>query len=198
LFKIVVPKHGEKHEDLRSTVVEVLSLPKTGKTTGPDHRVALYTMLQALPPSPTTSPEVISSVPPLLIKETNDPAIAALGSALSSHLAYQLRENEPLPTPVTSSIVKELANAKPPIRRAFYSAVGGAIWTLDSLENKASAALVKAILPALETSLKNVSANPIGAAAGPLEGYISIALLLGPLKRSGKYGNSSFYPARRV
>jgi len=190
LFKIVVPKHAEKHEDLESVVTEVLSLPRAGKTAGPDHRVALYTMLQSLPPSPTTSPEVVSSAPALLIKETNDPAIAALGSAFSSHLSYQLRGSGALPVPVTSSIVKELANAKPPVRRAFYSAVGGAIWALDSLENEASAALVKAILPALETSLKNVSANPIGAAAGPLEGYVAVALLLGPLKRSGKHGNS--------
>ena len=190
LFKIIVSKHAEKHEDLKSAVTEVLSLPKAGKTTGPDHRVSLYTMLQSLPTSPATSPEVVSSVPALLIKETNDPAIAVLGSALSSHLSYQLRGNEALPAPVTTTIVKELGNAKPPIRRALYSAVGGAIWSLDSLENEASAALIKAILPALETSLKNVSANPIGTAFGPLEGYVAIALLLGPLKRSGKHGKS--------
>jgi len=191
LFKIIVSKLDEKHAGLQSTVIEVLSLPKAGKTIGPDHRVALYTMLQALPPSPTTSPEVISSVPALLIRETNDPAIAALGSALSSHLSHQLRGNEPLPAPVTNSIVKELANTKPPIRRAFYSAIGSAVWSSDLLENEASTALIKAILPALATSLKSVSANPIGAAAGPLEGYVAIALLLGPLKRTGKHGNSS-------
>ena len=186
----MVSKNAEKHEDLKSAVIEVLSLPKVGKTTGPDHRIALYTMLQSLPSSPTTSPEVISSVPTLLTKETNDLAIEALGSALSSHLSFQLRGNETLPPPVTTVIVKELANAKPQIRRAFYSAVGAAIWSLESLETEASATLVKAIFPVLETSLRNVSSNPVGAAAGPLEGYVAIALLLGPLKRSGKHGNS--------
>lgn len=191
LFKIIVSKNSEKHEDLQSAAVEVLSLPKAGKTTGPDHRVALYTMLKSLPPSSTTSSEVVSSVPALLIKETNDPAIAVLGSVLSSHLSNQLRATESLSAPVTSSIIKELASAKPPIRRAFYSAVGGAIWSLDSFENEASAAFIKAILPTLETSLKNVSANPVGAVAGPLEGYVAIALLLGPLKRGGKHGNPS-------
>ena len=191
LFKIIVPKHAEKHEDLKNAVVEVLSLPKAGKSTGPDHRVALYTMLQSLPPSPATSPEVVTSAPALLVKETSDPAITALASAFSSHLSYQLRVDEVIPAPVTNMIAKELANAKPPIRRAFYSAVGGAIWSFDSLETEASAALIKVILPALETSLKNVSSNPIGAVAGPLEGYVAVALLLGPLKRSGKHGNSS-------
>ena len=190
LFKVIISKHSEKYEDLETAVVEVLSLPKAGKSAGPDHRTALYTILQSLPPSPTTSPEVVSSLPPLLIKETSDSAIAALGSALSSHLSYQLRANETLPAPTTNVIVKELANPKPPIRRAFYSAVGDALWSLDSLETQASAALVKAILPALETSLKNVSANPVGVAAGPLEGYVAVALLLGPLKRSGNHGNS--------
>lgn len=190
LFKVIVSKNAEKHEDLKSAVIEVLSLPKTGKTTGPDHRIALYTMLQSLPPSPTVSLEVISSVPTLLTKETNDLAIEALGSALSSHLSFQLKNNESLSAPVTATIVKELSNVKPQIRRAFYSAVGEAIWSLESSETEASVALIKAIIPVLESSLKNVSANPIGATSGPLEGYVAIALLLGPLKRSGKHGNS--------
>lgn len=190
LFKIIVSKNAQRHEDLKSAVIEVLSLPKVGKTTGPDHRITLYTMLQSLPSSSTVSAEFVSSVPTLLTKETSDLAIEALGSALSSHLSFQLRGNEAMPASVTTAIVKELANNKPQVRRAFYSAVGGAIWFLESLETEASAALVKVILPVLETSLKNVSANPIGAAAGPLEGYVAIALLLGPLKRSGKHGNS--------
>lgn len=189
LFKTIVSKNAEKHEDLKNAVIEVLSLPKVGKTAGPDHRIALYIMLQSLPPSPTVSFEVVSSVPVLLTKETNDPAIEALGSALTSHLSFQLRSEKGLPAPATAAIVKELTNTKPQIRRAFYSAVGGAIWSLESLETEASAQLIKAILPVLEASLKNVSANPVGAAAGPLEGYVAIALLLGPLKRSGKYGN---------
>lgn len=188
----MVLKHADKPDDLRIAVTEVLNLPKTAKTTGPDHRIALYTMLRSLPPSTTTSPEVVSSAPALLAKETNDPAIAALGYALSSHLSHQLRVNESLPAPATSSIVKELTNTKPQIRRAFYSAIGDAIWSLDSLENAASTALIKATVPALEASLKNLSANPIGAVAGPLEGYVAIALLLGPLRRSGKHGN--FFP----
>lgn len=189
LFKIIVSKNAEKPEDLKSAVIEVLSLPKVGKTAGQDHRIALYTMLQSLPSSSIVSPEVVSSTPALLTKETSDPAIEALGSALSSHLAFQLGGNDALPTSVATVIVKELANTKPQIRRAFYSTVGGAIWSLESLETKASAALIKAIIPALETSLKNVSANPVGAAAGPLEGYVAVALLLGPLKRSGAHGN---------
>jgi hypothetical protein len=198
LFKVIVSKSTENREDLKNAVVEVLSLPKAGKTTGPDHRIALYTMLQSLPPSSTTSPEVVLSVLPLLTKETNDAAIGALGAALSSHLSFQLRGNEALPATVTNTIVKELANTKPQIRRAFYAAVAGAIWSLDSLETDASAALIQAILPALEASLKNVSANPVGAAAGPLEGYVAVALLLGPLKRSKKHGNPSRTTSKRM
>ena len=198
LFKVIVSKRAEKQEDLKVAVVEVLALPKAGKTTGPDHRVALYTMLQSLPPSLTTSPEIVLSVPSLLTKETNDVAMEALSTALSSHLSFQLRGDEALPAAVTNVVVKELANTKPQIRRAFYSAVGGAIWSLDSLETEASGALIKAILPVLETSLKNVSANPVGAAAGPLEGYVAIALLLGPLKRSGKHGKSPAYDPKNT
>jgi hypothetical protein len=48
----------------------------------------------------------------------------------------------------------------------------------------------KAVIGALEVNLKTVTANPSGAAAGSLEGYVALAMLLGPLSKSGKFGRS--------
>jgi hypothetical protein len=49
------------------------------------------------------------------------------------------------------------------------------------------------VLPSFETSIKTVAANPLNATAGPLEGYIAIAVLLGPISRSGKFGRPISY-----
>ena len=42
----------------------------------------------------------------------------------------------------------------------------------------------------LENGLKTVAANPLGAPAGPLEGYIALASRLGPLARVPQFGMS--------
>ena len=81
-----------------------------------------------------------------------------------------------------------MTNSKPVIRRAFCSVVGSALWELESLESPSALEFAKAIVPSLETNLKTVAANPTGAAAGPLEGYVAAAILLGPLSHSHQFG----------
>jgi hypothetical protein len=93
-----------------------------------------------------------------------------------------------MPVDITSLLAKEMNNAKPVIRRTFCSLVGDIFWTLGDLSSEASQTFARAILPSFETSLKTVVANPLNSTAGPLEGYIAMAVLLGPISRSGKFG----------
>ncbi|KAL4249154.1 TOG domain-containing protein [Abortiporus biennis] len=186
LFRVLVPK-TQSPADLELTVNEILTLPKSGKTAGPDHRIALYTMLGFLTPSPSASPSIVQSVIPLLSKETHEAAVAVLSPALAVHLTFCLQEGHALPKDSSNLIAKDLSNTKPVIRRAFYTLTGNALWKLGNLPNAATLEFAQAIQPALETSLKTVLANPLGAPAGPLEGYIAVALFLGPFASSGKF-----------
>src|ERR1700736_1373712 len=65
LFKILIEKNPND-SNLDLAVSELLALPKAGKTAGPDHRIALYSMLSTLTPSFSISSSISSTVPPLV------------------------------------------------------------------------------------------------------------------------------------
>jgi Domain of unknown function (DUF3554). len=186
LFKTVteINNTNSNHE---LAVVELLSLPKTGKTAGPDHRVTLYSMLAFLTPSSSVSASIIQTTLPLLTKETHDTATGVLASAMLPHLANLLRDDATLPPGSATLIAKEMNNSRPVVRRAFCSLAGGALWENGDLDMEGALAFARAVLPSFENNLKNVSSNPLNSIGGPLEGYIATAVLLGPFFRSGKF-----------
>jgi hypothetical protein len=184
LFNTIAPATKLNDALGAHTVTELLALPKTGKTTGPEHRVVLYSMLASLSPSDSISPAMVTTLPGLLVKETHEPAISILAPALTPHLIHFLNSGQSVPGDI---FAKEMGNAKPVIRRAFYSIVGDTVWQVDAMSNGTITSFIKSIFPALEASLKTVSANPTGAPAGPLEAYVAVAVMLGPLLRSGAH-----------
>lgn len=189
LFSAIVPTVVFSAELDKYVVSELLSLPKAGKTTGPDHRVVLYSMLSSIAPSAGICITVVDVLPGLLVKETHEPAIMVLRSIISPHLSYALLAGMSTSADV---FAKEMGNAKPIIRRAFNTVVGEALWQINDATNEATADFIKGILPALDNALKTVSANPIGAPAGPLEAYVATAIMSSPLLRSGPHGKSRF------
>lgn len=197
LFKSIIKKSGDT-ADAKYALDELLSLPKSGKTSGAEHRISLYIMLGHLSPATEISPVIIQSIPPLLTKETHDAAISVLVTSLTPHVVFALRENSPLPAEASTLTAKGMNDAKPSIRRAFCSLVGNSLWQLEELSTQASSDFVRAILPSIETNLKTITANPASAPAGPLEGYIAVATLLGPIHRSGKFGKRGFGSSPRA
>lgn len=187
MFKAIIEKSTDP-ADADFALEELLRLPKAGKTSGADHRVSLYKMLGHLEPAAQLSPVLVQSVPPLLAKETHDAVISVLVNAFTPHLAFSLRENLALSSETSTTIAKGMGDAKPAIRRAFCSLVANALWQLQSLSTDAALSFAKGILPSFEMSLKAVTASPTSTPAGPLEGYIAVAMLLGPVRRSDKFG----------
>lgn len=184
LFKAILENNKALSE---AALSELLALPKTGKSAGPDHRVALYTMLGFLPSDASVSSSLLQSATPLLGKENNEAATSTLAAALPSHIAFLLRESTISPE-VGQLIAKELANSKPAVRRAFANLVGTVFYeNQDILESDAAVNFAKIVIPALEKSLQGVASNPLNAPGGPIEGYIAVATLLGPLSQSGKF-----------
>ncbi|KAH9925947.1 ARM repeat-containing protein [Epithele typhae] len=196
-FKVLADRAKEP-ADQEHAASELLALPKAGKTAGPDHRVTLFTMLGGLPSSTSVSPSVVRTALPILAKETHDAAMTALSKSLAPHLLSSLKSDTPLPNDVVIVATKEMTSAKPPVRRAFCSLVGNALLSIGDTVSEAALAFTKAVIPALEANLKTVAANPFNAAAGTLDGYVSVAILLGPLARSKQFdtiisGNSNLH-----
>jgi hypothetical protein len=188
LFKVLMGKASDD-KAIQFTSEEILSLPKAGKTTGPDHRVALFSMLKWIPTSTAISAAILQSSLPLLAKETHDLATMTLASSLSPHLVHVIRSGLPIDTGTQAILAKEMSSAKPVTRRAFCVLVGEALRDASQFNND----VAKATLAALEGNLKTASAP----GAAPLEGYVAVALLLGPYAHSGMYGTvASHSPVR--
>ncbi|KAJ8518630.1 hypothetical protein ONZ45_g4322 [Pleurotus djamor] len=187
LFKALM-KDSLEESCLELAAVDLLALPKSSKSAGPDHRVALYSMLSYVRPSLTASKSIIQDAVPLLAKETSDAAISALAVALPSHLAHLLSNNEAVPAQATALIVKEMNNTKPVIRLAFCSLSGGALLGSANFETEAGLTFAKALLPAFENILKTIANNPLNAS--PTEGYIAVACLLGPIHACSQFTDS--------
>jgi hypothetical protein len=180
LLDAIISKPNTEETILEFTVNELITLPKSGKTTGPDHRATLYAMLALVKPTKAISTSLLQPLSTLLAKETHEVAIQALKPAFTSHLAFLLRENI-LDQAGYTLLVKDLTAAKPPLRRSFYEIVGEALWSHDGQGwTGAMEALAKTLLPSFETSLKTISTNPLNSPAGPLEGYVSVAVMLHP------------------
>lgn len=190
LFKITTEKASDESKE--AAVEELLKLAQAGKAIGPDRKV-LYTMFSSLSTSMQVSSIMVKSIPSLLAKETNEVALPILASSLTNHLTFYLREDLPFPDELLKLLTTEMQSNKPPVRRAFVTLAGNTFWDLGHLRTANAIALARAVYPAFESSLKSVAANPLNSAGGPVEGYISAAVLLGPFSRSGVFGISHVF-----
>lgn len=168
-------------------LLEQVSTPlKTAKTSSPDHRASLFSMLSVLPPSPTTSSELVAITLSLLPKETNDHAFSSMMSLLAQHLRPSLVGGTPVSAPHLAALIKGMQEAKASIRRMVFLTIGKVLWSFDSDGDKVGAEAKKfgeGLLPGFEGALKTVSSNPLNASAGSLEGYVALAILKGRLGR---------------
>ncbi|KAK4684697.1 hypothetical protein P7C73_g5471, partial [Tremellales sp. Uapishka_1] len=182
LMRAVIKRCGSETV-LAKIATEILSLPKTGKTTSPEHRICLLNMTAILAPSDVVSSIVVDTLPPLYAKEGNETALLALSSALEAHLAHVLTSPTPVSSVASSALIKEMGSSKIPNRRAVLNAVGNAIWTIHSRSQFSPSGneFIASLVPALEASLKAASANLPSNPLGFMEGYIAVALALGPL-----------------
>lgn len=190
LFKVLIARSDPLDPDnlSRVAVPDLLNLPKSGKSAGPDHRIALYSMLGFLTPTATVSAALTQTATSLLAKETHEGATSVLAAALPPHIIFLLREGSLLPE-ITHLIAKEMSSVKPGIRRAFCGLAGSVFFQgQDVVETECGATFAKAVLPSFELSLKTVSSNPLNSSGGPFEGYVAVTTLLGPLAQSKKFG----------
>lgn len=186
LFSVLYSVGDES--DLLPVHEHVAALFKGGKTASPDHRTTLYTMLVSLPASPKLSSDLVGTVLSLLPKESNEATVQAMMRIVAIHLPAAVNAGSAIPAPQIAALVKGMQEPKPNIRRALHSTVGSALWALDADKEKvtpAAIALAEGLLPGFESALKTVTANPLNAPAGPMEGYVAVAVLKG---RLGKWG----------
>ena len=203
LFDVLYTKNPTE-QDLLPVAEQVFAPLKAGKTSSPDHRSTLFTMLGSLAPSAKLSSELVNLTLSLLPKESNDVTISAMMRVVTTHLPTSLTAGSKLDTAAVTALIRGMQEPKPTIRRAVCLAVGSVVWSLEG-EVESIGEAVKAfgvsILPGFESGLKTVITNPLNAPAGPLEGFVAIASLKGRLGRWGVAAISapiSFLPRGRI
>lgn len=173
-------------DDIVKQLAEAVILPiSSGKTTGPDHRNTLYSMLLTFPVSPATAQIIVKAIIPLLEKETNDTSLAILAETLSKHLAALMRD-EKADQSMLLSISKEVSSSKVPQRRAATTICGEVLWELsrgDAPWPQNAEKLLESILPALEKILKDTPTAAITGSQSPADAWITVAILVGSSKK---------------
>ncbi|GAA5985182.1 hypothetical protein JCM5350_004261 [Sporobolomyces pararoseus] len=174
--------------DLLPVAEQIFTPLKTGKTTSPDHRTTLYTLVSILPASPKLSLEAASIALTALPKESNEQTVSAMSASLTKHVPAVLLSNTPIPAPQIAALVKGMADTKPPLRRLHNQTVGNIFWNLPATSTdeqhitEAMVSFAEGVLPGLEGALKTITANTLNSPAGPLEGYVAVAVLKGRLQ----------------
>lgn len=191
LFKVLIAKDGGSH-NVNAALADVLALPQNGKTAGLEHRLTLYAMLANILPSAEVSSTIVPAVPHLLVKETNDTAVGVLASVMAANLTYMLEANMQLPADLTTVVAREMSNPKPLIRRAFVYITGSALWNINKYTD-AVLTFSTGIASALEATLKMVTTNPQTTGTSPWEGYVALALFMGPMGKIGTFGMFVFH-----
>lgn len=179
LFQVLLDHNSEEGNE-EHCANEIILPVKTGKTTGADHRIALYSMLSSIRPSAIISNVLLETAPPLLAREASDVAISLLVSNLLPHLIFLLHNNIAPPRESLVGLVKEMNGSKPALRRAACSLIGNVLFESTDINTGALDQFLQIAVPAFESNLKAVSSNPLTSPAGPLEGYVAISSLLRP------------------
>jgi len=163
-------------------VTEILALPKTGKTSSPEHRTSLFSMAATVPPSDPASNAVLDTLAPLIGKEGNEPALHALALAIIPHLSHLLQANIPVSSATSGMLCRELGSSKLSVRRSLSQAIGEAVWQVQGSQLFSEGAkLLGSMAEAFEANLHNASNNTAAIPGGYLEGLVAAALAWGPL-----------------
>ena len=164
---------------------ELVSALKSGKVASSDARAAAFDVLAALPPS-SDAAVVLEGIFAALEKEQQDVACQKGLSAAFKHIASSLNADEiSRVEKFVTPIAKLASHAKVPVRHAAFGAIGSFILTSAPVASDGVISAWKTfggkLLPIFEAGLKNAGLGG-KAPAGPLEGYVSSALLKGKMR----------------
>lgn len=168
-------------------IADILAPAVSGKTTGPEHRIALFGICQKTSASTSTSGVIVSALTPLLSKETNELASESLCAALAPHLGFCTAEDIGHPDDKTLTVIKkDMTSVKTALKRSVLLTVADALWLSGSSSTWSPAGfkLAEAIIPGLEAIFKQAATLlPTSPVASLLEPYMAVALAGGPLAK---------------
>ncbi|KAB5571790.1 armadillo-type protein [Coniochaeta sp. 2T2.1] len=173
---------------LEQVADEILGPLKTGKLASADHRVLHSEMLVSLPMANAIASKIVTALPTVLAKESNESALAAETQALNKSLIDLLPSDAEIPKGATDIYVKGLVEKKLPFRRIWIVRAGEILHTFRDDQELPGSFLnfAEAVFPPLLEAFKEVDGNPLVAAQnGLVIGALVASSVASLLQRSG-------------
>jgi len=166
----------------RRAIEQILGPCLSGKSNGPDHRQALYSMLHNIPANPVGSREIVWKLVPFMEKETSEMVLTTLSEVVSEHLSCLLQDdNETALDPsFTTTIAKNLSSMKSTSRRSMAMMIGQTFWAIsqsDAIWPPAANDLFQALQQPLEKLLSETVTMSPTAMTGPVEAWVALTIL---------------------
>lgn len=173
---------------LEQVADEILGPLKTGKLASADHRVLHSEMLVSLPMTAGIASKLATALPTVLVKESNESALATETQALNKSLIDLLPSDADIPKAASDVYVKGLAEKKLPFRRVWIVRVGEVLHTFRDDQDLPGNFLkfAESVFPPLLEAFNEVVSNPLVAAQnGLVTGALVAASVASLLSHSG-------------
>jgi hypothetical protein len=178
LFESVLSREISE-DDTKQVIESILNPAITGKSTGPDHRQALYATLACIQPNTTVSTYLVETLLPLMEKETNDNNLFVLSDVLPKHIVFTLRNTGSFRTESLNIMVKEMGSTKAASKKAMTLVAGQTFWQLSRDEKgvEGTEKLLESLRPILDKNLKESPTTSL-AGSGPVDAWVTVVILL--------------------
>nr|CAG8471118.1 10487_t:CDS:10 [Entrophospora candida] len=180
LLNLLVQK--SKNEDICIEIVmEIIQALSGAKVTNPEHRMILFQALNHIYQSPVVVKSLIKGLLPIVSKESNENSLAKVIDTLSLHAMslFKHENDENTINIFTNATVEGLKSSKVGLRKSWALALGRLVWQENDIPSASFRILVKQSLVPLLSSMEKIQSNPLNYVGGPIEGYISIAIIEG-------------------
>lgn len=159
---------------------DILEAIKGLKALQSDAKVSLIRLLDFMPMQSKVSSIIVAGMIQGTSKENNEAVIEASASVICRHMITMLREGIVVDKQAFDLVVNGCKDKKPGIRKAWTLKIGDAFWCSDLSTALISCneAFIASVLKQMQTTLNDVSANPMPAASSGLvsSGFVPIAL----------------------
>ncbi|CAN6642317.1 eIF-2-alpha kinase activator Gcn1p [Trichomonascus vanleenenianus] len=136
------------------------------KVTNPDHKILYGKTLAQVKKTQSRSGKIAAALVPIALKEVNENSLQSLVDALFAHFIFQLTTEDEVDRSVTDSVIKGLSDKRGNVKKIWSCSAVSAVLQSHKVGAELPtklAAFVDTVLPVLQKTFDEISANPSNA-----------------------------------
>ncbi|KAG9284337.1 hypothetical protein G9A89_007492, partial [Geosiphon pyriformis] len=176
---------SQKSEVVIEIGKQMIHYLNAGKVTNPEHRGIIIQAIGHVDKSPAVARTIVEDLLPIISKENSEQSLAKAIDTLISHaelLINNEKEKADLDK-IALAVFEGLSSSKFAVRKAWTIAIGRITWNIIQEPTDFLRDIIKKCLIPLISTLDKIQSNPLVFPGGPIEGYITIAIVEGRTKK---------------